>query len=72
MKSILKSTTFWLAILAILANVLESIQPFAADLGIGQTGMNVIAFVLFILNRLNSKGTPVYLFKAPKNAEAAK
>lgn len=73
MKSILKSSTFWLAILAIVVNAMEAVVTYAGQLGINQTWLNIIMFVIVILNRIRPKeAMNVYLFKKPGNAEAAK
>lgn len=69
MKSILKSSTFWLAMLAIVINAMEAVVTYAGQLGINQTWLNIIMFVIVILNRIRPKqAMNVYLFKKPKDA----
>lgn len=73
MKSILKSSTFWIAFLMIAVNVLEMVVKYSAEWNINPLIVNIIMGVIFILNRIRPKeAMNVWVFNKPKNAEAAK
>lgn len=64
MKSILKSSTFWLAILLIVANVLEMVLQYKEVFHLTPAVINIIGGILFILNRWRTKTpTNVYVFR---------
>lgn len=69
MKSIFKSSTFWIAVLMIVVNVLEMVVEYATAFKINTVGVNIIMGIIFILNRLRPKQAMNVYLRKPKDAK---